>query len=61
MSYADYSRHRPEEATCRKCGWSGVAGEDCDCEAMEAENKLRAADRESEAKAALAERPGFLK
>ena len=59
MSYADYTRHRPELATCRKCGWSGVAGEDCDCEAME--NELRAADRESEAKAALAERPGFLK
>jgi hypothetical protein len=37
MSYADYTRHRPEEATCRKCGWSGVAGDDCDCEEMDAE------------------------
>lgn len=35
MSYADYCSHRPEEATCRRCGWIGVAGEDCDCEAME--------------------------
>ena len=35
MSYGDYTRHRPEEATCRRCGWIGEAGEDCDCEEME--------------------------
>jgi hypothetical protein len=37
MSYADYTRNRPEEATCRLCGWTGVAGDDCDCERMEGE------------------------
>jgi hypothetical protein len=39
MSYADYTRNRPEEATCRLCGWTGVAGDDCDCERMEGENE----------------------
>jgi hypothetical protein len=47
MSYADYTRHRPEEATCRLCGWSGVAGEDCDCEEME-EERIAAVLREQE-------------
>jgi hypothetical protein len=48
MSYADYSRHRPEPATCRLCGWSGEAGEDCDCEAMEEAERIAAVLREQE-------------
>lgn len=48
MSYSDYTRHRPEEAACRLCGWIGEAGEDCDCEAMEAELLIEATLREED-------------
>jgi hypothetical protein len=48
MSYADYCQHRPEEAACARCGWSGVAGEDCDCEEMETELQIAATLREAE-------------
>lgn len=48
MSYADYTSTRPEQATCRRCGWTGVAGEDCDCELMDAELAREAQLREED-------------
>jgi hypothetical protein len=48
MSYADYASHRPIEATCRRCGWIGEAGGDCDCEEMDEAERIEAVLRESE-------------
>lgn len=46
MSYADYSRHRPEIVTCRRCGWTGEEGGDCDCDAMDAKLQAEQANGE---------------
>ncbi len=48
MSYADYSRHRPIPATCRRCGWIGEAGGECDCEAMDEAERIEAVLRDEE-------------
>ena len=37
MSYFDYCNGKLPPATCRRCGWIGEAGGECDCEAMDRE------------------------